>query len=146
MIWAGNSKTNTKRIELVKHSLSFSWLHVSDTSRGDPFLPMSEQIKYSYLIDIEGRGYSGRVKLMLFCRRLLFLQERDQVEWYHKFLVPYVHYIPLRNDLSNLEDQYYWAEQNQHESHAIAQRAQDFALANLRTSNAVDYLKNILLA
>ena len=145
MIWAGNSKTNSKRKELVRYSSLCSWLRIFDTSRGDPFLPMIEQIKYSYLIDIEGRGYSGRVKLMLFFRRPLFLQERDQVEWYHKLLVPYIHYIPVRNDLSNLEEQYYWAEQNQDESHAIAQRAQDFALANLRTSNAVEYLKGILL-
>lgn len=71
------------------------------------FISMESAVsRWRYLIDLEGRGYSSRVKLLLFSRRVLFLQERRDKEWYFEALRPWVHYIPVANNLSNLEERY----------------------------------------
>jgi Glycosyl transferase family 90 len=36
------------------------------------------------------------------------LQEWEYQEWYTKYLIPHVHYIPLANDLSNLNSAMHW--------------------------------------
>ena len=54
---------------------------------------------------------------------MLFLQEREFEEWFYQYLVPYVHFIPLRNDLSDLEEKYNWAVNNPNEADKIARNA-----------------------
>jgi hypothetical protein len=57
---------------------------------------------YKYLIDCPGHGYSGRIRWLLASGRPLFIVERDTVESWHRHLRPWVHFIPLRSDLSDL--------------------------------------------
>lgn len=68
------------------------------------FLSLDEQIhRWRYLIDIEGEGYSGRLKLFLHSPRLVFIQWRKHQEFFYPMLKPWVHFVPVANDLSDLE-------------------------------------------
>lgn len=58
--------------------------------------------KWRYLIDVEGEGFSGRVKLLLFSQRVLFLVERPYKEWYFPLLKPWEHYVPVSRDMTDL--------------------------------------------
>ena len=67
------------------------------------FLSFTEQVEsWRYFIDMEGVGYSGRLKLLLASPRLVFIQERTHEEFFFPLLKPWIHYVPLNNDLSNL--------------------------------------------
>ncbi len=48
-------------------------------------------------------------------------------QWYHERLVPWVHYVPVAADLSDLDDQVRWMLDNDAEAAAIAAAAQEFA-------------------
>jgi hypothetical protein len=41
-------------------------------------------------------------------------------DWFHQFLKPWVHYIPVASDLSDLEDRWKWAEAHPKEAQRIA--------------------------
>lgn len=68
------------------------------------FLSFEEQVKkWRFLIDVEGNGYSGRLKLLLHCPRLIFIQDRKYKEDFCESLIPWRHYIPVKNDFSDLQ-------------------------------------------
>jgi hypothetical protein len=71
------------------------------------YLTMQQQIdRWKYLIDFEGRGYSARTKLLLNSPRITFIADRPYKEFWYKYLVPWRHYIPIKRDLSDLEEKY----------------------------------------
>ena len=102
------------------------------------YLSLPDLIKYKYLIDIGGNGYSGRLKLLLFSKRPLLLVDRDYVEYFHDDLIPYIHYIPVKNDLSDLLEQINWMKLNPEKSLEIADNAFNYAINNFNIDNLLD--------
>ena len=158
MFWAGNTGTHINRkkfANLVKDDERIivddiiGWRFINGTKTlktlSGSFTSMPNHCKYKYLIDIEGVGYSGRIKHLLHTNRPLFIQERKWKEWWFFNLEPFVHYIPVANDFSDFYEKFDWALSHDEEAKQIAENAQDFALNNLRLKDAIDRFKKILL-
>jgi hypothetical protein len=97
-----------------------------------PFITMPDLVKkYAVLIDIEGFGYSGRVKHLLHSRRPLIIIEREQKEYYFEFLKPWIHYIPAKNDCSDILDKIKWALYHTDAATKIATNAYEFSQTHL---------------
>jgi hypothetical protein len=82
---------------------------------------------YSILIDVEGEGYSGRVKYLLWSHRPLLLQDRPHKEYFYEYLKEWDHYIPVKRDLSDLVEKTQWCMNNYSEALKIAENAYQFA-------------------
>jgi len=159
LFWAGCAITNTARGKLIEitdgdnrmdiNDIGF-WLGeqpksgLSTTSSGF-FVSLPDHCKYKYLIDIQGWGYSGRVKHLLHTNRPLFYQERNCNEYWFFRMKPFIHYIPLKNDLSDFYERFEWAENNYKDCLRIAKNAQQFAITNLRRRNAINRYKDMIL-
>ena len=152
IFWAGNLNTHYSRkifYERFKMDNDKFEIHVADSEQkgyGQVVIPMYEQLKYKYLLDLQGNGYSGRLKYMLHSGRLLFIQDRKWKSYYHFKLKPYVHFIPVKEDFSDMYDQLEWAENNPHKVVEIIQHATDFALTELKYENVILELRNKLYA
>ena len=59
------------------------------------------------------------------------------MQWYYSALVPWVHYVPVRGDLKDLDERLTWAMEHDQEAKEIAQRGRAFVLANLTYESAV---------
>jgi hypothetical protein len=94
------------------------------------YLSLADLIKYKYLIDIGGNGYSGRLKYLLFSKRPLLLVDRNYIEYFNDDLIPYTHYIPVKMDLSDLLEQVNWMINNPEKSLEIANNAFVYAVKN----------------
>lgn len=101
--------------------------------------------KYKYLIDLPCNGYSGRFKTLLFSGRPVFKVEDDLEEFFYKDLKPFIHYIPIKNDLSDLTEKLEWAESHYDEALQIAKNAQDYAVKNLTFESAINYFEKLIL-
>lgn len=102
--------------------------------------------KFKYLLDIPGHTYSTKLYPMLFCRRLIFLVEhRNHLFSWEKLLRPYVHYIPVKNDFSNVIEQYQWAEDNPEQVAEIMQNTWSLATTQLHPTTLLDHFKNCIL-
>ena len=86
---------------------------------------------YAWLVDVEGAGYSGRLKFLLFSKRCLLLADRPQKEWFHGDLVPWTHYVPVRRDLSDLVEKAAWCRAHPAAAAAVGAAAARFAEARL---------------
>jgi hypothetical protein len=102
--------------------------------------------KWRYLIDVEGNGFSTRVKLFLFSKRVLFLQERPYKEWYYSKLQPWVHYVPLNRDLSDLDHHFDIIKKDSKLEDEIRNNAFDFARNNLKIEHALKRWSDLINA
>jgi len=152
IFWAGNLNTHVSRklyYDLFKMDQVKFEIHVADSTiegYGKTVMPLYKQLHYKYLIDLQGKGYSGRLKYLLHSGRLLFLQDRKWKAYYHFKLKPYVHFVPVKEDFSDMYEQLEWAENNPIKVAEIIQHATDFALTELKYENVILELRNKLYA
>lgn len=107
------------------------------------YLSLPDLIKYKYLIDIGGNGYSGRLKFLLFSKRPLLIVDRNFVEYFYHDLIPYTHYIPVNMDLSNLLEQVNWMKMNPEKALEIANNAFYFALNNFTEDKLIERVYHV---
>lgn len=121
--------------------------HVSgnDIKPGNPnYMSIPDLVRnFSYLIDIGGNGYSGRLKFLLFSRRPILLIDRRYLEYFHTKLEPYVHYIPVKEDLSDLLDQIEWMFNEPEKTKQIAENAFEFAVQEFSMEKIMDRIYEV---
>jgi len=90
---------------------------------------------YKYHIDlgsIGGTTWSGTLE-KLAMPGLLFHHETPAEDYFHKRIKPWVHYVPVISDLTNLKERYEWAESHQEEAQKISERATTFVQQSFGT-------------
>ena len=101
------------------------------------------EYKYQLLIDGNSSSYS-RAYWQLFSNSLIFKQQSDFIQWYWSDLKPYVHYIPVKEDLSDLISSIEWARDNDTEALQIALNARAFGDQNLSFTKVFQYFYLLL--
>ncbi|KAJ4478638.1 glycosyl transferase family 90-domain-containing protein [Lentinula edodes] len=64
---------------------------------------MKDAGNYKYVLDMDGNGWSGRFKRLMTSNSLVF-KTTIYPEWFVDRVAPWVHYIPVQVDLSDLYD------------------------------------------
>jgi hypothetical protein len=82
---------------------------------------------YSILLDIEGNGYSGRLKHLLWSHRPVILVDRPHNEYFFEYLKEWEHYIPVNRDLTDLVEKIKWILENYDKALIIAENAYNFS-------------------
>jgi hypothetical protein len=131
--WRG-AATHPSRDILVAFKgelFDFSFVQPADYPGGgnsSQFITLDESIRrWSWLIDVEGRGYSGRVKLLLASGRPLILVDRPFVEWYMPEFVAGTHYLSVRRDLSDLSEKVEWLATHDAEARTMGRSAAELS-------------------
>ena len=80
----------------------------------DGWASIADHVKFKYLISLDGWTAAWmRVPWIMATNSLLIKQETLKVEWFDYALKPYVHYYPVKRDLSNLLEVIDYLEQHQ---------------------------------
>lgn len=92
-------------------------------------VPYKEFLNYRYLLDIDGwsNSWSGCFRKLL-SGSLLFKVESNWEQWYYDQIKPWEHYIPIKKDLSDLEEKVIWAIEHDSQAQQIAYNARQTAL------------------
>ena len=86
-------------------------------------MTMQEQMKYKYILDIEGNASAYRIGYILSFKSVLLKVESDYTMWIDEYLKPNVHYIPISKDFSNLATTIEWCRKHDKECKKIADNA-----------------------
>jgi hypothetical protein len=78
-------------------------------------IPMPKFFDYKYQISIDGTVASYRLPYLLSGDGLVFKQDSSYYEHYYRNLVPNKHYIPIKQDLSDLLEKIQWAKDHDNE-------------------------------
>ncbi len=105
-----------------------------------------EQTQFKYQIIVDGKTctYPG-TQWRLYSGCLSFMQKSDNEMWFFRELVPYEHYVPVENNMSDLTAKIWWARENDDRAEEIALNAQDFAKTHLMPQHILLYCYRILL-
>ena len=110
-----------------------------------PFISQEEQLKYKYLISIEGNDVSSGLKWMLMSNSVVLLPPTTYESWAMEGLLePFVHYIPIKSDASDVEEKIKWAEDNPEDAQKIAERSTLFMYDMLFHPDALSDEQEIL--
>ncbi len=106
-----------------------------------PNASLKEHAIYKYLPVLDGfmctfPGFQWR----LLSGSLTLKQESDEIQYFYSALKPNVHYIPIKNDMSDLLEKIEWAKDHDLECRTIAENARKFALENLMPNQIYAYL------
>ncbi len=86
-----------------------------------------EMNRYKYLLSVEGNDVATGLKWMLYSNSVVFMSRPTVASWaMEDLLIPFVHYIPLSNDYSNLLEMVKWANEHDEACQEISQRATEF--------------------
>ena len=100
--------------------------------------------KHKYIINLPGHVCAYRLSYELSYGSVILLADCDYKLWYMDLLKPYVHYIPIKNDLSDLQSKVNWCIQHDEECEVIANNAKQFHKTYLTKDNILNYLENTL--
>jgi Glycosyl transferase family 90 len=110
-------------------------------------ISLSEHPHYKYLMDIDGSCASFPRSAALFhSNSVVFKEVSPSKQWWHVLLVPYVHYIPVYSDLSNVVSQIEWAKNHDEECKEISENARQLVYDALSEKRIYQYLYQLLLA
>lgn len=108
-------------------------------------LSPEDQSKYRYIINVPGHSCAYRLSLEMSMKSVIFLVDFEYKLWYTKYLVPYVHYIPIKGDMSDLSEKIEWCRIHQKECIDIADASYNFYTKYLCKDAIFDYLQNTLV-
>jgi hypothetical protein len=90
-------------------------------------MPEEEFLNYKYLIVVDGNSNPDRFPKLLESGSLVFRTFPIRGAETFSFRVkPWVHFIPIKEDLSDLADRIQWAKDHDHEAEIIARQSLDY--------------------
>ena len=157
--WIGNAHMHQTRVNLLElakaHPAELEatntgvWKPVPNLPRFEVgqgrYYSLPEQVEmYAFLLDVEGNGWSGRLKLLFQSGRPVIIQDRPWEEFYFSQVKPFEHYVPVAADMRDLVKQVQWLQANPQEGERIARNAQAFAAQHLTRAAALDAWASVL--
>ena len=142
---AGITKWNCRPRKIIKHPylevIHPKLLFDQHQIKLLPFKSPKEQSDYKYIINVDGHVSAFRLSLELSTGSVVLLQDSKYRVWFRKYLKEYVHYIPIKEDLSNLYEQIRWCREHDAECKEIAKNALEFYKTFLTKDGILDYVQ-----
>lgn len=104
-----------------------------------------QQSNYKYIINVDGHVSAFRLSIELNMGSVVLLVDSSWKLWYSDLLVPYVHYVPIKADLSDLIDQIKWCRSHDDKCQEIVSHARDFFNTYLQRDGVLDFMQKTLV-
>lgn len=101
-----------------------------------PFVDKRIAMNFKYLLVVDGNSWPSRLQEYLQFQSVI-LYPRASFDWYIWYLKPFVHYVPVNLDFSDLEEKLEWLHNNPDRARAIIQNANNA----MRILNRVEQMK-----
>lgn len=145
LFWIGSIDKHVNRFKMYEQFGNREHDGYKVYQNGDiPFTSIEDHGKYKYLIDVEGRGYSDRLKFLFMLNSVIFVCDRPYTEYWHDLFEPWVHYVPVNRDFSNLEQNYTIMRNDQLRSEKMARECRERALEVFSEDAVYKYYAKIL--
>lgn len=141
LVWRGvssGSRANTIDQIFDRFYPEYADIGITELVQGDekvekfkrllkPALTMKEQLAFKYILSLEGNDVASGLKWQLYSNSVVFMPHPSRVSWaMEDQLLPYYHYIPLEDDLSDIYEKLEWARKNDALCQRIAQHATEY--------------------
>ncbi|XP_059183642.1 protein O-glucosyltransferase 1 [Centropristis striata] len=130
----------------AEYTKNQAWKSEKDTLGRPPAkeIPLVDHCRYKYLFNFRGVAASFRLKHLFLCGSLVFHVGDEWQEFFYPQLKPWVHYVPVRQDLSDLRELLQFVKENDAVAEEIATRGNEFILHHLRMEDVSCYWERLL--
>ncbi len=105
----------------------------------------SEFLEHKYLPYMDGVMCAApALQWRLLSHSLTFKPDSEEIQWFYRAIHPNVHYVPVKNDLSDLPEKIDWAKGHDESARKIVERANEFAENHLRYGDVLHYFLLVL--
>ena len=108
-------------------------------------LTPEQQSHFKYIIHIQGHVSAFRLSVELSMGSVVLVVDSPYKLWFQHLLKPYVHYIPIKEDLSDLLYLIEWCKSNDETCKTIAENAKLFYDTYLTKDGIFNYLESLLV-
>lgn len=120
-------------------------LNINKDNALAPYTSIEDQLAYKYILSLDGYKCAWiRVPWIMVSNSVLMKTETDQVEWFYNKIIPDVHYVSIKADLSNLVHKVQYLRENDTYAKNIAENASEFIIKNLLPENIQHDILSIL--
>ncbi len=114
---------------------TFRNMDYSETHMG-----IEDMMKYKYILSIDGWSNQwSAVAWGLYSGSVLLKTESVWEQWFYKDLIEWVHYVPVNNDFSDLNEKIEWCMNNGDKCKEIVKNARSFAIQTYDWNNVKKY-------
>jgi hypothetical protein len=139
----GNETIDSKSIRYdPKYGLGS--MKTSIKSDMNSFLSMAEQSKYKYIIHVDGNVNAYRLLTTMTTGSLVLRVTSQYTSWADHLLQHMVHYVPVKQDLSDLNEVIQWCNANDDKCQKIAANGMEFARSILNKQFIQTYFQMVL--
>lgn len=144
LIDAGITKWNTR----IRKQFGVEHLTTIDYTKlpfglVSPLTP-EQQSDYKYIINIDGHCSAFRLSLEMGMGCVILLVQSKYKMWFGDMIKPWIHYVPVKSDLSDLIQQIKWCKRHDQECNKIVQNCLDFYYTKLSKKGILDYMQLLL--
>lgn len=104
-------------------------------------MTLQEQSTYKYILNLEGHVSAYRLSYELSSGSVVLLASSKWKMWYSDMIKPYIHYVPVSENLSDLISQVEWCKNNDEKCIEIVKNAQTFYDEYLGKKGILDFLQ-----
>lgn len=107
-------------------------------------LSPEQQADYKYIINIDGHVSAFRFSLEMNMGCVILVVDSDYSLWFAEDLVEYVHYVPVKRDLSDLIDKIKWCKSHDEECREMVKKCREYYNIKLGKDGIFDFMQNTL--
>lgn len=133
-----------RRIKKPTPESNISYLSSSSGLIESDTMTAGEISGFRFILVLEGHVGAFRLSYNLFMKSCVLLQESKYVLWYSQLLKPYVHYVPVKNDLSDLVERAKWCLKNDKICQKISENGHETISRILTKNHVYGYMHEIL--
>ena len=148
-VWRGNKKNGTKhnfieqKVDMNQRELFVDLYKkgaLKNVDYSEESLTKEKMCEYKYLIDIDGWSNTWDATIWKLLSGSVLLKVGGVWEqWYYDKLKEWVHYVPVKDDLSDLNEKVQWCIDNDEKCKTISENAYNFVKMELTFEKARDY-------
>jgi hypothetical protein len=110
----------------------------------DQWIDNKEMVNYKYILDVDGNACTwDATAWKLNSGSVIFKTKSPWQQWFYYEYLPWVHYIPIADDFSDLQEKYQWCEEHAKECERMIIRCKDLFQKVYRFSNIIHYVRSI---
>ena len=118
------SRLDAKISKVAEYNDPHRYDKMSELGLLGDYLPLLEMLKYRYQIDVDGECCAWiSFFLKLYSGNVVIKAHSDWLQWYYDQLLPWIHYIPVNKNFSDMPELLSWIESHDEPCRRIAEQA-----------------------
>ena len=151
IVYAGNDRGNKynfikrRDIEISQRAYFSSFSVPKENIHAPSQIERNDMINYKYVLDIDGNSCTwDATAWKLNSGSVIFKTESNWEQWFYKEYKPWVHYVPVTDDFSDIQERFQWCEANQDKCEEIILKAKELFQTIYRHENVIKYVNSLL--